>query len=142
MQDVVAEIIFAQALEGALGEFAAVVIVFGNGGQHAGFHRIHQVIAFLLDVFGGVQGVVQALAKLLFDLRGESVVKRQWRHHHFRGLHLVVQLANGRDDLLDLLVAKAERLSNGILGDFYRARFHHDDGFLAAATTMLIRLFF
>ena len=43
-----------------------------------------------------------------------------------------MQLADGGDDALDLLVAEAEGFGDGVLGDFERAGFDHDDGFFAA----------
>ena len=65
---------------------------------------VDQVIAFLLRMFRGVQRVVQLRAVFLLDFLGQRFVKRQRRNGHFVRLDLIVQLADRRDDALDLFV--------------------------------------
>ena len=93
---------------------------------------VDEMVAFLLRIFGGVQRVVQARAVLLLDLLGQSLVKRQRRQRDFVRLELVMQLADGGDDALDLFVPEARGVGDGVFGDFERAGLDHHNGFFAA----------
>jgi hypothetical protein len=75
MQDVVAEELLAQALEGAVGELVAFSSSSGRGRGFPSLVR-RQACSFLLGMLGGVEGVVQARAEFLVDFLGQLFVER------------------------------------------------------------------
>ena len=77
VQNVVAEEVLAEALEGAGGELAAFLIVLGKRGANLFLELVDELVAFLLGMLGGVERVVQARAPLLLDLLGQFFVERQ-----------------------------------------------------------------
>ncbi len=106
LQDVFAEVLFAQALKCAHGERALLFVLFRNRRFDLFLDFVDQVIAFLLRILLGVQSVVQLRAEFLLDFLGQSFVKRQRRNGNFVRLDLVMQFADRRDDALDLLVSE------------------------------------
>ena len=136
IQDIVAENIFAKTFKSALGEGALLVHfllgLFGNGGEDFFLERIHQVVAFFLWMLFGVQRIVEPVAVFLFQILVDAFIEGQGLDHDFFRLELAVKLLNGRDNLLNLRVAKFESVNNGFFGNFQRAGFDHDDGFFRA----------
>ena len=130
VQDVVAEIIFAQAFKRPHGQRALLFVLFRDRLFNRFLDFVDQVIAFLLRIFLGVQGVVEFRAVFLLDFLGERLIERQRGNGHFVRLDLVMQLADRRDDVLDLFVPEFERVGDRVFAHFNRARFDHHDGLL------------
>ena len=132
VQNFVAENILAQLLKRPLGQRPLLFIFLGNGIHDLGFQLIHQLIAFLLRMLFGVQRILQLRAVLLLDFVVQRLVKRKWRDHNLLRLQLRVQFANRRHDLLDLRVAKFQRIHDRFFRNLQRARLHHHDALFGA----------
>ena len=130
IENVLAEIAFAQPLKRACRQRALLFVVFRNRFKNRFLDVVDQVVAFFLRVFRRVQGIVQPRAVFLFDLLGERFIERERGHDYFVRLQFVMQLADRRDDALDLVVGELQRVRDRVFADFHRACFHHHDGVL------------
>ena len=65
---VVAKILLAEAFKRPFRLLLQVLVLFWNGLQHFGLQFVHAPVAFLFRILGGVQCVVQPLAKPLLDV--------------------------------------------------------------------------
>ncbi len=77
MQDVVAEIAFAEPLERMRGQLAFVLVLLRNGFQDFLVQLGDAVIALFLRIFRGIERVVQPLAVLALDLARERFIERR-----------------------------------------------------------------
>src|SRR6267143_1087717 len=111
VKNIIAEDVFAEAFQGALGEGAPLVHL-------------------LLGLFFGVQCVMELVAVLFLEIFVDGFIERERRDNDLLGLELRVEFLNGGDDCLDLSVAELDGVLNGFFGNFERTGFHHDDGFI------------
>ena len=136
VQNVIAEDIFAEAFDGALGEGALFVHLllglFGDGLDDFFLQGINEVVALFLGMLFGIESIVKLRAVLFLEILVDGFVERDGLDDNFHRLELRVQLLDGSDDFLDLRVAEFESVDDGLFGNFERAGFHHDDGFFSA----------
>ena len=132
-QHIVAENAFAQTLECAIGQLALSSSSSGIGGEDFRLDRVHQAIAFVLRMLGGVESVAQAIAVLLCRFPCRAPRRTQAASPStFSGFTCSLQIANRRDDLADLRVPEFQSVGHGFFRNFQRARFHHHDRFVRA----------
>src|SRR6266851_2708580 len=136
VENVVAEDVFAEAFKGALGQGALLVHLFlgffGNRLDDLILESVDEVVAFLLGMLFGVHRVVEPVAVFLLKILVDAFIERKGRDNDFFGLELGVKFLDGGDDFLDLGVAELKGIGDGFFGNFERAGFHHDDGFIRA----------
>ena len=125
VQNVVAEDIFAEAFDGALGECALFVHLllglFGDGLDDFFFQGINEVVALFLGMLFGVESVVKLRAVLFLEILVDGFVEWDRLGNNFHRLELRVQLLDGGDDFLHLRVAEFESIHDGLFGNFERA---------------------
>src|SRR5216683_1225227 len=136
VENIVAENIFAEAFQGALGEGALFVHLllglFGNRLNDLILESIDEVVAFLLGMLFGVQRVMQPVAVLFLKILVDGFIEGQRRDNDLLGLDLRVEFLDRRDDFFDLSVAELKGIRDSFFGNLERAGFHHDDGFIRA----------
>src|SRR5579872_1258426 len=136
VENVIAEDIFAKALEGALGEGALFVHfllgLFGNGFDDLFLKGIDEVVAFVLRMLFRIESIAELRAVLFVQIFVNPFIKRQRLDHDLYRFELRVEFLDGGDDFLDLRVAELESVDDGFFGDFEGAGFDHDDGFFGA----------
>src|SRR5271157_6061156 len=87
-ENVIAEVAFAQALEGAGGELALVLFFLGNRFDDFFPELADELVALFLRMFCGVERVVEARAVLLLDLLCQRFVKLERRNDDLDGIQL------------------------------------------------------
>ena len=128
-QHIVAEDALAQSLERAIGELASYRPRRRYGRQDLGLDRVHEARSFR------AWGASRCPARRAAARRIFAVICLIQRFVERRRLHLPpssastrrAQVPNAAMILLDLAVAELERIGDGILGNFERARFNHHD---------------
>src|SRR5438067_1036873 len=131
-ENIIAEDVFAETLESALGQSALFVHLlfrlFRNKLDDLFLESIDEMIALLLGMLFGVYCVMEAIAVFLLEVLVDGFIERERRNSDFLGLELGVQFLDGGDDFLNLRVAELESVGDGFFGNFEGTGFHHDDG--------------
>jgi len=92
IENIVTEDIFAETFKGALGQGALLVHfflgLFGNGLDDLVLKGVNEVVAFLLGMLFGVQGVVELIAVLFLEVLVDGFVEGEWGDNNFLGFEL------------------------------------------------------
>src|SRR5260370_9975905 len=108
-ENIVAENIFAETFQGALGEGALFVHLllglFGNRLNDLILESIDEVVAFLLGMLFGVQRVMEPVAVLFLKILVDGFIERERRDNDLLGLELRLEFLDVSDAFFDLPVA-------------------------------------
>src|SRR5580700_9751548 len=136
VQNVIAEDVFAEALECALGESALFVHLLlgllGDSFDDFFLEGIHEVVALFLGMLFSIESIVELGAVLFVEVLVDGFVKGKRFNNHLYRLDSRVQLLDGADNSLDLNVAEFESVDHGFFRDFESAGLDHDNGFFRA----------
>ena len=82
IQNLVAEDVFFQPVEGALGQLQLFFVLFRNRFRHFSFQLVYEVVALFLRVLLGVQRILQVRTDGFLQRIVNSLVEWPWLDFH------------------------------------------------------------